>query len=586
MGNFTPGAAGLGGFAQGFANTYNQIHQANLNRQLQQRHDLASAYTGVLQNARPEAQMEIYRRLASIYSTPINKKIDPKLADLSSLNQPPQGYGQSQQTGLPSQTATTTGMSTSPLAQITPPSPITGGGGARGMTAPSATGASPQPTQTFSQGPQQDFGASQPAAPPYTPYYTPQEQAQIAGQFTRAQTSGQVGGGIEASLAGYAQWRQAHPNEPGMNFMIDQGKLPAGFATMMQPRVLQRQVAASSLPEGTLDMTGQPIDPNSTDRYDLMYSELGGRVATPSGFSAGTEGIYPFQYTDPNNPQQTLSGWRDRQGQYYDANRQPLPPELAKRIVPSLMPQVSTNAGIKVVQQGQNEVPVPVITTTTRQRDLSGVSTPPPATGTTPANLSQPPPTPGKTRSSGQSGTPSRGASVGTPGAPIGYKLSPTVIDQAQRSGDFIAPGGEMDHAYQLIDQLEKAGKLGLFTRRWTKFDTNEVGLGDDESTRTAADLLGTLHALASGMGNIHGRSVRMADAFKADVAAGKMSPEALRGSLDSWKTLLSGYAANPQRIQDEYASDGGKIPNPPSGTKSKSGGKKSYSPDNPFAPH
>src|ERR1700722_20845495 len=127
---FPTGISALGGLAEGFGQAYNQAHQNKLNRDLDLRHQLAGAYTQMFQNARPEAQGEIFNRVVGIYSAPMGKPLPKNLTDMSSLFQPPPGTG-----GQPGQPG---GLQNQSL----PGMPT---GGAQGMSSPGATPGTPTP---------------------------------------------------------------------------------------------------------------------------------------------------------------------------------------------------------------------------------------------------------------------------------------------------------------------------------------------------------------------------------------------------------------------------------------------------------
>jgi hypothetical protein len=157
------GTSALAGFAQGFAQSYNQQKQQQLEAELESRHNLAGIYASALPNMRPEAQMEALQRMASIYTTPIHKKLDKNLTDIGSLANPPASYQQM----------------------------------AQGAGQPLSSLPTFNPTTEVSTG-ELASTAKVPAPPPYTPFYSPEEKSQMAASATGAQTNAQIQAELQA----------------------------------------------------------------------------------------------------------------------------------------------------------------------------------------------------------------------------------------------------------------------------------------------------------------------------------------------------------------------------------------------------
>lgn len=276
MGNFTPGLSGLAGFAEGFANSWGYQKRLELENEIQRRHDLASVYTSTLPNARPEAQPEILSRLASIYTTPINKKLDKSVTDIQGLFQPPQQFGQGMQMGG------TPGPVTQSIGEMPPQQPLALPPGMQGppQLAPQQP---PQVSAAPSTGTVPQLGNLQP--PPtsgitnYTPTYQPEERAQQAAYAKGQEETATLG----AFQNAYANWQAQNPGGSIAEFLAATGKgVPYGA---FQPKTLSMGVVGSQIPPNTQTFDGKPIDPNGI--YDLKQDLITGQpIAYPPSMSS------------------------------------------------------------------------------------------------------------------------------------------------------------------------------------------------------------------------------------------------------------------------------------------------------------
>jgi hypothetical protein len=362
------GGFAASGLLQGFAQAYNSAYQRRTQQDLEQRHQLAGALATMYPNARPEAQQDIAQRLLSIYSTPIGKKLDKKLGDVSTLGQGAmQQQAQAGQAGAAqSQAGLQQGMTAPPVAP--PP-------GVEPQVQPTPQGAIPQQAPAI------------PAPPPYSPFLSPQEKNQQEAARITAQTEAQTTAQVQSHLQAYDQWRATHPTGTMQEFLAASGRsLGVGALT---PRVLGHNIAGKDLLDAHPDITtigGEQLDP--AKYYDL--SSVGGQpVAVPAGLGAqvalsniaGT----PFK----SFVQQKMAEGMSRE----DANT-------------LWNTTQSTQHGFKSEPQPDGSIKMVPVTTTTTKTKGSGIPAPPSASG----------------------GTSAAGPGAGTPGRTVGGKIPPEVV--------------------------------------------------------------------------------------------------------------------------------------------------------------
>ena len=144
-----------------------------------------------------------------------------------------------------------------------------------------------------------------------------------------------------------------------------------------------------------------------------------------------------------------------------------------------------------------------------------------------------------------------------------------SVTIQRENPNDPMSPAKNADQmgVLQLIDDLDKRGKLGVVASRWNDFMAGNVGAGDPEmeALRVKMGLSTTL------LMNVHvgqrGGSYMM-EHFEDLANAGKMNAQTLKSGVRSELDYVRDRAMLP--------SGGGNVSTP------KAGG---FSPDNPFAP-
>lgn len=183
---------------QGFAQSYNAAHQRALQIQLDQRHALGQTLATIYAdpNTRPEAKTDAIQRILQVYSTPIGKKLDKKIGDISTLGQAAM-QGQLQQTAAAGSEGATAGQAAAfptgaPVQQgpqLSPQPPM-------GIPAPPDIGAA---APTTVQNPAAIAGPPpQPAIPPppSSPFYSPAEKIELASRGIEAEEAARVHAGI------------------------------------------------------------------------------------------------------------------------------------------------------------------------------------------------------------------------------------------------------------------------------------------------------------------------------------------------------------------------------------------------------
>ena len=148
---------------------------------------------------------------------------------------------------------------------------------------------------------------------------------------------------------------------------------------------------------------------------------------------------------------------------------------------------------------------------------------------------------------------------------------SKTATIQRVNQNDPMSPAANADEMgiLQLVDDLDKRGKLGTIASRWNDFMAGTVGAGDPEVEALRAKMgLSTTLLMNAHVGNKGGSY--MMEHFESLANAGKMDANTLRSGVKS---------------ELDYIKDRAMLPSgrgTTSGTPPKAGG---FSPDNPFAP-
>ena len=284
------GGFAASGLLQGFASAYNAAYQRRTQQDLEQRHQLGATLMALYPNARPEAQQDIAQRLLSIYSTPIGKKLDKKLADVSTLgaaaaqaNNPgatPAGQ-QAAQSATNAQTASTQGTLNAQGAAPIPAPPMAAG--QPEGSAPMAGGTGGVPLQA----------PRIPAPPPYSPLLSPEEHNQQAAATIAATESAKMTAELESRRKA-AVSAGLKPGTPGYeNFVA--GRLVTPYAHFQTKAIVgpngERMLASfNPLTHETLDSEGnvienpvewtQSVNAPGTSAYKTFYN-----AAKQSGLS-------------------------------------------------------------------------------------------------------------------------------------------------------------------------------------------------------------------------------------------------------------------------------------------------------------
>jgi hypothetical protein len=267
----------VGGLLQGFAQSYNAARQRRLDFDTQQRHQLASTLLTLYPQAKPEAQADIAQRVLQIYSTPLGKKMDKGLSDISTL-----GQSQAQQQGAASAAEvakTMPGQTAAANAGIAAGAPQT-----TGQIGPQLPGAPSLPLPPSGLALQPPAQPAAPAASTYSAWYTPEERAQLQAQAAGATSEAQISGQLEAHLRNFEKFKRDNPNATPQDYMVASGRgLPYG---MVRPVTLSKNVSGADASQAHPDIqttAGEPVDPK--EFYNLV--QIGGQTfAEPAGLGA------------------------------------------------------------------------------------------------------------------------------------------------------------------------------------------------------------------------------------------------------------------------------------------------------------
>jgi hypothetical protein len=333
------GGFAASGLLQGFAQSYNAAYQRRTQQDLDQRHQLGSTLLALYPNARPEAQQDIAQRLLQIYSTPVGKKLDKKLGDVSTLGQATaqQGMEQGAQAGTAGAQAQTQAaqgqinqQGAQPAAQLpAPPSGVFQGAPVAAPPMAGATGAIPLSQPGI------------PAPPAYSPLLSPEERNQQAAATITATKSAEMTAELDARRKA-ADAAGLKPGTPGYENFIA-GRMVSPYAHLQSKAIVgpngERQIVNFNPLAGTYsDMEGNEIE------NPVMWSaavNAPGTSAYKTFYAAGKQ-----------------SGLTD------------------KEISDNWNTQNSTQHGFKMVPQPDGSIQmVPVTTTTSKTR--GGIPTPP-----------------------------------------------------------------------------------------------------------------------------------------------------------------------------------------------------------------
>lgn len=515
MGNSAPGLSGLAGLAEGFANAWTTQKRLSLEDEINRRHELASVYTSALPNVRPEAQQQILSNLASIYTTPIHKKLDKSVTDISSLYQPPQGMQQSQAGALTSgaaqQPSVSPAMPQQSVGQMAPPPPGMFGAGAP-QTQPPPVNMTAQ-TATMPQ-----LGQLTPpalSATGYTPFFTPEERA---GQEAYSHS-------LTAGADVQAQIDARRKIGEGMGL---QGDELARFSLGALPLIRQQAKAYVT-----------PDAPN-TPKYG-NYDPISGTWTDASG--------QPIPNAQPYEASlQPTTEWRAFM-QAGLAQGQPI-----EQIVQEYNTRVGVSQGVRMEQQPDGSiVAVPITTTTTSTR---GTLTPPGGTAQTP-------------------GAPSA-AGAGAPGRVVGgQKASPQEIKTTQQNLGQINLAiprlqNLLDHA-DIISNMIDAGRIAFAIGADGTLQAT-VGRGvtlTPEEAKFASDfqtMSEDINLLRAPLGATGFRGAEAFGALQAQRGRLAQNPAVFKGVLANTLASMQSLQQTDQQFMDKYSPSKGKLTPPQNG--------------------
>lgn len=105
-----------------------------------------------------------------------------------------------------------------------------------------------------------------------------------------------------------------------------------------------------------------------------------------------------------------------------------------------------------------------------------------------------------------------------------------------------------IDEAKQMVNDLDKRGKLGPILGRWNEFMAGTVGAGDEDY----ATFRMTMNLLKTGLMRIHVGArggVQLLAKFDKLLAEGKMDKATLNGALTAYESFAKGYAELGQAV-------------------------------------
>lgn len=274
---------GLGaGLFEGLANSYASGQRLWLENEMAQRKNVWDTLSAAIPNARPEAQVKIFQKMAGLASTPIHKKIDKSVTDFSDIMEAPPGYGPTapQDQNVPGNLQSSVGAAPSPAAFA--PVPLTGAGGTSGMARVPSNVEPPPVVSSIGEGHGIDVPGQTPGLtpPPYSPWYSPEEQSQIAARRQAMGASMAIQQEIEArkaegtDLIGKGQLRP----EDLARYSLGQ----APYITRFQQKLIQ-----------------DPDDPTGTKNILADFDAITGTTYKP-----GTTEVIP----NPRQPQESKLG--------------------------------------------------------------------------------------------------------------------------------------------------------------------------------------------------------------------------------------------------------------------------------------
>ena len=575
------GGFAASGLLQGFAQAYTAARIRATQMDIEQRHGLAQTLMQLYPNARPEAQADIAQRLLQIYSTPPGKKLDKGIGDVTTLgraaaqaNAPgatPQGQ-QAAQAATARQTQNVNQLIASqgaaPQAIPAPPGPAGVG------PAPEIVGATPG---TGAQG--GGFQLQTPKVPPppqYSPLLSPEERNQLAA----AQITSQKEAELRAELNVRSQEAERIGLKPGTpqyeNFVA--GRMLTPFGRQQQEWFITPDGKQIALNHDSV--TGQYTDPNTNEIVN---------TAGMTRWAAGEAIPKRIQYSDPNDPTHKLFGFQVG-GMLKDQSGNPLPPGVYT-IDDGMVPKTVTTTTPKVDSNGQYQnftethtttplvpggkapapgIPAPPGAPGAPAKPSSGggsrtAKTKPPKANVAPVVDAQGNPVYGPNAAKWAMWTnPDTGQQEAGPLSMAPKGSNPALVgSQEQRDninarhaltlmtkvGDPSKP--ETMGVLQLINALDKEGKLGVLASRYNNFVTKGIGASPDDDPRIIMlinkNMLSDTATMLAHFGASGGRSPQMLQHFLDMANAGKMDAATLKAGTEAIADYMKDRAMIPQ---------------------------------------
>lgn len=303
------------------------------------------------------------------------------------------------------------------------------------------------------------------------------------------------------------------------------------------------QIHGPEIPEGALDLQGNPIDRSKgkwyRQRYDISTGETRYYPITPSmtPHKLFTDNGYVNAFYDPAG---------NLQNAQWSVNGSPITDK-------AFLEKISTKP-TKFTTVDQNGDPVTDIRNVTSSTRLARPGGGPPAAAPGAGGAQAPAPRTG--------GAPTAGAGVGV--GPSQGSIPQPLTAATRRSSEFAR---SMQQHYpeikNAITELDKRGELGTIASRWNEFKAGTLGAGDPAYTALRTNM----SLFDSALGVVHQtKGKHMLEHFKELADSGKMDVDTLRSAVDVMGQWMDTYA-NMGANRPGAVNTGGPMNNPPAGT-------------------
>lgn len=287
---------GLGaGLFEGLAGSYAQGQRNWLENEMAQRKNVWDTLSAALPNARPEAQVKLFQKMAGLASTPLHKKLDKSVTDFSDIIAPPPGYGanaSAPSSGVtPGTMQSSVGAASEPTAFAPaalhgggmPAVPGVGGGGPSSGAARIPSDIQPPPVvSSIGEGGGVGMGQLPGAQPPsYSPWYSPEEQSHIMGQREAEGASLKVRQEIQARRAEGEELIRKGQLQPGDIGRYSLGQAP--YVVRFQQKLIQDpddptkniwsdydSISGQTYRPGTNEVIANPLQPAESKLGDVV----------------------------------------------------------------------------------------------------------------------------------------------------------------------------------------------------------------------------------------------------------------------------------------------------------------------------